>query len=252
MAGDWIKMRGALLDHPKVVRIGRELQKNKDFREWLTPGGGGEMNGQLCSDAALRCVTTALLMRVWSIAREHGKFVGDDLVLEHSEIADIDQMAGAPGVGEAMEVVRWALPENGVTLLNFKEFNVPMTNAEKQREYRKRHAQGNGADTQTLPIEGNETRENVTSRVEKRRSKTSPSPSLNGRGRKAETPAPEAFEVTEPMWAWAQGQGVPNERVEPETAKFLDHHKAKGSKFSDWDAAWRTWMRKSVEFSRSH
>lgn len=74
-------------------------------------------------------------------------------------------------------------------------------------------------------------------------------PKLNGHKRLAETPAPDSFEVTEPMWAWAQGQGVPHQRIEPETAKFLDHHKAKGSRFIDWGAAWRTWMRKAVEFS---
>jgi hypothetical protein len=177
MAGDWIKMRGALLDHPKVIAISRSLHCSKQFRDWLTPGGGGEGNGQILSDSALRCVTTALLMRVWSVAREHGKFSGDDLVLEHSELVDIDQMAGAPGVGQAMQSVRWAIVRRGVILPNFKEFNVPMTAAEKQREYRIRHGKGNGAVTETLPSEGNEKAKNVTSRVEKRRTKTPLPPS---------------------------------------------------------------------------
>jgi hypothetical protein len=171
MAHDWIKMRGALLDHPKIVRISRELQKNQKFREWLTPGGSGPINGQICSDAALRCVTTALLMRLWSASREHGNFVGDDLVLEHSDIDDLDQIAGAPGIGRAMNVVRWAIAKNGVTLPNFKEFNVPLTPAEKQKSYRQRHHKGNGAVTETLPSEGNENLQNVTSREEKRRNK---------------------------------------------------------------------------------
>ena len=126
------------------------------------------MNGQITSDHALRCVTTALLMRVWSLSREHGKFVGDDLVLEHSAVADLDQMAGAPGVGEAMKSVGWALEQRGVTLPNFKEFNVPMSPAEKQREYRDRQKRGV---TAALPKRGNENSENVTTRVEKRRSK---------------------------------------------------------------------------------
>ena len=171
MAGDWIKMRAALLDHPKVVRMSRELQGNAEFRDWLTPGGGGGMNGQICSGAALRCVTTALLMRVWSIAREHGRFDGDDVVLEHSAIDDIDDMAGAPGVGQAMFAVRWAVEKSGVTLPNFKEFNVPMSSAEKQREYRERLKQGNDVVTEALPTRSNGTRENVTSREEKRESR---------------------------------------------------------------------------------
>jgi len=30
-----------------------------------------------------------------------------------------------------------------------------------------------------------------------------------------------------------------------ETIQFVDHHRAKGSRMADWDAAWRTWMRSS-------
>lgn len=72
--------------------------------------------------------------------------------------------------------------------------------------------------------------------------------------KKSATRAPDSFEIAEPMWAWAQEQGVPHERIETETAKFLDHHKAKGTTFSDWPAAWRKWMRNVVEFAaaRAH
>lgn len=173
MAGDWIKMRGALVDHPKVIAIARALHSEREFRDWLTPGGGGASNGQLVSDAALRAVTVALLLKVWSGSREHGRFVDDDLHLPHSVIADLDQMAGAPGVGEAMATVLWAVEregEEGIFLPNFKEFNVPMTPAEKQREYRKRqqlsNEHGNAVVTQALPRVGNKS----GTRVEERRS----------------------------------------------------------------------------------
>src|SRR5713101_2705908 len=126
MAGDWIKMRGALYDHPKVIAIARALHENKEFRSWLMPGGSGQMNGQIVSHGALRGVTTGLLLKVWSANRVHGKFDGDDLVLAHSRIAALDEMAGAPGVGEAMKTVRSALEKKGVILPNFKQFNVPM------------------------------------------------------------------------------------------------------------------------------
>src|ERR1041385_9124021 len=112
MSGDWIKMRGALLDHPKVISLGRRLHASKAFRDWLTPGGGSETNGQIVSSEALRCVTTALLLRVWSVARESGKFVDEDLILEHSELADLDQIAGVPGFGAAMSNVGWAVERN--------------------------------------------------------------------------------------------------------------------------------------------
>lgn len=158
-------MRGALMNHPKVIAITRTLQGNEEFRNWMTPGGAGPMNGQLVSDAASRCVTVALLMRVWSAAREHGKFIGEDLVLPFSEIEDLDQMAGAPGVGQAMLFVDWAVQENGVTLPNFKEFNVPMTPAERAKSYRERHA----SVTEPSRNLSDENTEIVTPREEKRR-----------------------------------------------------------------------------------
>lgn len=70
------------------------------------------------------------------------------------------------------------------------------------------------------------------------------------RRKKPSTPPPAVFDVTEDMAQWAVDQGLPEERIEPETRKFLDHHRAKGTLFADWNAAWRTWIRNAVEFSR--
>ena len=41
-------------------------------------------------------------------------------------------------------------------------------------------------------------------------------------------------------------------RVDPavEALAFRDHHSAKGSRFVDWDAAFRTWLRNAAKFSR--
>lgn len=70
------------------------------------------------------------------------------------------------------------------------------------------------------------------------------------RQRLPQTAAPDTFEVTEEMFAEAEAIGVPADRVPWETEQFLDRHRAKGTKHSDWRAAWRSWMRKSVEFSK--
>lgn len=35
-----------------------------------------------------------------------------------------------------------------------------------------------------------------------------------------------------------------------EAERFRDHHTAKGSRFVDWNAAWRTWVRNAVRFAR--
>lgn len=40
--------------------------------------------------------------------------------------------------------------------------------------------------------------------------------------------------------------------LEEQTAKFRDHHAAKGTNFADWDAAFRTWLRRSKEFAANN
>jgi hypothetical protein len=231
MAGDWIKMRGTLLDHPKIVHIARELGKNSAFRKWLASGGDAETNGRICSDAALRCVTTALLMRVWSIARQHGHFVCDDLVLEHSELQDLDQMAGAPGVGQAMQSVRWAISKNGVTLPNFKEFNVPLTQAEKQKQYRERHGIQSSSVTSPLLFNDNGNRDSVTTRVEKNRDIDTRSSSRS----KIKRSLPSDFGISERVRRWASEHGVEN--VERHCEHFIGYARANGKRYADWDQA---------------
>lgn len=141
MAGDWIKMRGSLLNSPKLIALARILHAQFSFREWLTPGEATHESGQLVSDDALRCVTCALLLRVWSSAREHGRYECEDLVFPCITIDDIDSIAGVKGIGQGMVAVGWArnLPGgNGVSLPNFREYNVPPSSADRQKNYRTR------------------------------------------------------------------------------------------------------------------
>lgn len=171
MANDWIKMRGDLVDNPKVFHMARELRSNPMFREWLTPGLGGEPS--VVSDSALRRVTCALLCVTWSWSRAHGKQRDDDCHLMHICVDEIDAIAGAPGVGKAMEAVGWAINDTaghgGVILPNFfAEHNVPLTKAQKQRAYRARKARYQSVTqnvTETLPRDGNK----PVTREEKRR-----------------------------------------------------------------------------------
>ena len=59
---------------------------------------------------------------------------------------------------------------------------------------------------------------------------------------------PEHFIVTEEMLRWAETQGIPRQDISFETDQFLDRHRARGTRFKDWVAAWRTWMRNAVKF----
>jgi hypothetical protein len=210
MAGDWIKMRAAILQSPKLIAMSRFLNLDAHFWDWLTCGEGApEHHGTVISDDALRCVTGALLMRVWSAAREFGKANGKDVVLPHLTYDDIDTIAGAPGVGKAMSEVGWArLCEGagaGVVLPNFFEHNAALTPAEKQRAYRQRSYQARESVTKALPDVGNAPLPNVTPREEKSREENTRginpprTPSRRGGGAKKNATGGNAdFEV---FWA---------------------------------------------------
>ena len=132
----WIKIRASLLTSPRLIKMARILKATPEFLAWLGPDADHPV-----SDAALRRVTLGALCAFWSSAREHGKFISNDLFLSHATLADLDDIADMPGFGEAMRGVDWAIPSDdplGITLPNFKDYNVPMTGAERQKAYRRR------------------------------------------------------------------------------------------------------------------
>jgi hypothetical protein len=71
---------------------------------------------------------------------------------------------------------------------------------------------------------------------------------VDGSTRKRATPPPDSFEVTEPMASWAVEAGLSKDQVIPQTERFLDHFRGQGKAMKDWDATWRNWIRKAVEY----
>lgn len=70
------------------------------------------------------------------------------------------------------------------------------------------------------------------------------------RGRGSRLPAD--WEPGETGLAFASSQGLANGRATAELAKFRDHWAAKtgqDASKADWQAAWRNWVRRAVEFS---
>ena len=65
---------------------------------------------------------------------------------------------------------------------------------------------------------------------------------------KRKTPAPDHLPVNDAMTTLAKSKGYTGDLAEL-TATFLDHHRAKGSLFIDWTAAWKNWLRKEIKFS---
>lgn len=73
-----------------------------------------------------------------------------------------------------------------------------------------------------------------------------PDASTERGGRSRARPAPADFTLTAERQHYAEAKGLVG--VADQFERFLDHHRAKGSVFRDWDAAWRTWVRNGVDF----
>lgn len=60
---------------------------------------------------------------------------------------------------------------------------------------------------------------------------------------------PDGYGPPVELVQWAvRDLGLASGDVWMETDKFRDYHLSKGSLFKDWNAAWRNWMRKAVEY----
>lgn len=93
------------------------------------------------------------------------------------------------------------------------------------------------AECPALDVEGDVEREKtLASQV------PAPTTTAKPKARKVKTYAPDQLPLTPAMREWGEANAPLVTGPVAETAKFLDHHRAKGSQFLDWTAAWRTWM----------
>ncbi len=73
----------------------------------------------------------------------------------------------------------------------------------------------------------------------------------SGTRQRRATTTPTAFEITSELSEWAKASGVDQSILASETEKFLDHWRAKGGSFKDWNAAWRKWMRNARDWAKA-
>lgn len=64
-----------------------------------------------------------------------------------------------------------------------------------------------------------------------------------------DTPIPEDFCITAELYAWADEKG--HQHIDRLLDAFIAYHQAKGSKYKDWQAAFRTWVMNDAKFSAS-
>jgi phage replication O-like protein O len=68
--------------------------------------------------------------------------------------------------------------------------------------------------------------------------------------KKPSVPLPPDFKLTSDHHVYAVGKGMPDHRVSLEWEHFIETHKKKDSHFSDWNAAWKTWVLNWVKWDK--
>lgn len=140
MAGDWIKMRAALTTCPKVAAMARSIGVADDFRG--------------LSRQAMRLLVVGGLHAVWAAVNEHTS----DGVMANAYPEDLDDIAGVPGFGKAMQAAGWLeVDEAAATLTfpNFGQWNTPAkdtTAAERMRKHREKQRSAQQTVTVTAPL----------------------------------------------------------------------------------------------------
>jgi hypothetical protein len=73
-------------------------------------------------------------------------------------------------------------------------------------------------------------------------------PTPLSKSKRVSSAIPEGFALDDAMRKFAGDRGFVGVNVERMFERFSNHHRAKGSRFADWHAAWRTWVGNQVEF----
>jgi hypothetical protein len=116
MAGDWLKMRSALWDDPRVVRL----------QTLLTAAGA-------IPRRAARATVCGALFRIWSIGDAHSV----DGLLPGYDAAAVDEAVMIRGFAEALAAVGWLviLPDS-VSIPRFEEHNGSSAKRRAQEAFR--------------------------------------------------------------------------------------------------------------------
>lgn len=75
-------------------------------------------------------------------------------------------------------------------------------------------------------------------------------PKKESKKAKGLTAFPDDFEITEKMVDWFFAQGFHGINIERATDSWVDAMKAKGNRYKDWTAAWRTGMNNAEKWSK--
>ena len=220
MANPWFRMYTDFLNDPKMISLAFEDQRH--FIGILAL----KSEGVLDQDCDSKLLDRIVAQRLW---------------IDNAVIADVKKrLTAALLIDESWQPLAWDKRQ-------FKS-DKDVTGAERQKRYRQsRNSNALRNGTVTLPDTDTDTD------TEQSNGANAPSDIPNNPEKKKAraTPIPKDFEVTPEMFDWAVDQGLPQGRVRPETEQFLDRNKSLGKTYTDWNAAWRTWMRNAVKYARA-
>lgn len=183
MAGDWIRMRVWIDRDPKVQEMAAVIASDSSFCEWLCHPVHRDVTNAFehVTVTVVRDVIVASLLRVWGVALERGDRAGADVVLAPCSKFAIDEIAGVPGMADAMEYVGWLSIEGatGIRLPNLirqdrlaserKTGDPASSGAERTRKWRERHGDNGDArhgDVTGVTTEQNRTEDNRTGQTD--------------------------------------------------------------------------------------
>jgi len=220
MAEAWCKVSSGLARHPKVRKagnLGRQVYEHA-LRMNADPGNPipGTVRGSHMED--------------WFIADELQMSV-TDAVTGLKATLDVGLIRKD---GDAYYIVGWD---------DWWSRGGAKTNSERQHEWRQRKAR-NGE------VTANVTRnESNAIRVEKKREEERRGEEIGERASAPEAKPAKARAVVMPE-GWEPDPPKAPEGVDPasEFVQFRDHHAARASRFVDWNAAFRTWLRNAAKF----
>ena len=88
--------------------------------------------------------------------------------------------------------------------------------------------------------------------MEGKKKKPSVSKKISGSGSrtKAKTPAPDSFEIDDGLKEWLAKKRVSLKVAEAKAEEWLIHHRAEGSKFTDWRASFQKWINNGIAWEK--
>lgn len=236
--GHWFRMYDDVLDNPKVQRLPGPL-----FKSWVNVLALSSKNGGRLPKAM---ADVGFGLRISE--REAGKLIAD---LHARALLDRDDDGYFPHDWEDRQY------KSDTTAERMKRYRERNKNRNDDRNaLRNGDGKSDVLDTDTDSEQNREDQKEVSSPpAEAVATKIDPPEPVPKPKVQKRTQIPDACPSMILQGQAVQFWGVKArldlvDRLADQVAQFRDHHLKNGSLMADWDAAWRTWYRKALEFTR--